>query len=65
MASAPQDRPSPAQRDSSPYVELDRDAWAALGAAMEQPLTEAEVDRVRELTADVAARILPKPAAAG
>ena len=26
-------------RESSPYVELDRDAWAALGAATEQPLT--------------------------
>lgn len=36
-------------RDSSPYVELDRDAWAALGAATEQPLTPAEIDRVRGL----------------
>ena len=25
--------------EASPYVELDRDAWAALGAATEQPLT--------------------------
>ena len=50
MASAPLDRPgAPCDRDSSPYVELDRDAWAALGAATEQPLTEAEVERVRGL----------------
>ncbi len=49
MASAPPDRPGAPSRDSSPYVELDRDAWAALGAATEQPLTEAEVERVRGL----------------
>jgi type I pantothenate kinase len=49
MASAPLDRPGAPPRDSSPYVELDRDAWAALGAATEQPLTEAEVERVRGL----------------
>jgi type I pantothenate kinase len=49
MASAPMDRPGLLTRDSSPYVELDRDAWAALGAATEQPLTEAEVERVRGL----------------
>jgi type I pantothenate kinase len=36
-------------QDASPYVELDRSAWAALGAATEQPLTAAEVDRVRSL----------------
>jgi type I pantothenate kinase len=35
--------------ESSPYVELDRDAWAALGRATEQPLTPAEIDRVRGL----------------
>jgi type I pantothenate kinase len=33
----------------SPYVELDRAAWAALGAATEQPLTAAEIDQVRGL----------------
>jgi type I pantothenate kinase len=49
MASAPMDRPGLLTRDSSPYVELDRAAWAALGAATEQPLTEAEVERVRGL----------------
>jgi type I pantothenate kinase len=42
MASASQD-------DSSPYVELDRSAWAALGAATEQPLSAEEVERVRGL----------------
>jgi type I pantothenate kinase len=34
-------------RESSPFVELDRAAWAALGAATEQPLTEEEITRVR------------------
>ncbi|MGA8208890.1 MAG: type I pantothenate kinase [Nocardioidaceae bacterium] len=34
---------------TGPYVVLDRDAWAALGAATEQPLTRAEIDRVRGL----------------
>ena len=49
---------------------LSRTAYRPMGAATalstyRSRLTEAEVDRVRELTADVAARILPKPAAAG
>jgi type I pantothenate kinase len=35
--------------ESSPYVELDRDAWAALGRATEQPLTPTEIDRVKGL----------------
>jgi type I pantothenate kinase len=54
MASASQDR-SPEKsalsgdRDTSPYVELDRSAWAALGAATEQPLSAEEVERVRGL----------------
>jgi len=38
-----------AGRESGPYVELERDAWAALGAATEQPLTKEEIDRVRGL----------------
>jgi type I pantothenate kinase len=38
-----------ADRESSPFVELDRAAWAALGAATEQPLTEEEIARVRGL----------------
>src|SRR3954447_25012852 len=34
---------------ASPYAELDRSAWAALGAAMEQPLSADEIDRLRGL----------------
>jgi type I pantothenate kinase len=37
------------EREPSPYVELDRTAWAALGAATEQPLTAEEIERVRGL----------------
>jgi type I pantothenate kinase len=37
------------EREQGPYVELSRDAWAALGAATEQPLTAEEIDRVRGL----------------
>ncbi len=33
----------------SPYVELDRDAWAALGDSIPQPLTAEELDRIRGL----------------
>ncbi|MEP7090709.1 MAG: type I pantothenate kinase [Nocardioidaceae bacterium] len=36
-------------REHGPYVELDRHAWAALGAATEQPLSAVEIDRVRGL----------------
>ncbi len=36
-------------RDHGPYVELDRAAWAALGATTRQPLSEDEIDRVRGL----------------
>ena len=36
-------------RDSSPYVELDRDTWAELAATTEQPLTPDEIERVRSL----------------
>ena len=36
-------------RDSGPYVELDRSAWAALATATEQPLTPAEIEQVRGL----------------
>jgi len=45
MASAPHDRAP----DTTPFVELDRDAWAALGAATEQPLSGDEIERVRGL----------------
>jgi type I pantothenate kinase len=37
------------ERESGPYVELDRDAWAALGTTVEQPLTPQEIERVRGL----------------
>jgi type I pantothenate kinase len=36
-------------RESSPYVELERAAWAALAASMESPLTEGEIERLRGL----------------
>ena len=36
-------------QETSPYVELDRDAWAELGASTDQPLSEIEVERVRGL----------------
>ncbi|WP_030482931.1 type I pantothenate kinase [Nocardioides aequoreus] len=35
--------------ESSPYVELERAAWAALGSAAGQPLTDVEIERVRGL----------------
>jgi type I pantothenate kinase len=35
--------------EPSPYVELDRDAWAALGERVEQPLSGEEIDRLRGL----------------
>jgi len=37
-------------RDTSPYVELDRAAWAELGVITEQPLTPEEIRRVRGLS---------------
>jgi type I pantothenate kinase len=37
------------ERDLGPYVELDRAAWAALGATTRQPLSEDEIERVRGL----------------
>ncbi len=36
-------------REPSPYVELDRDAWAALGRQVESPLTGEEIRRLRGL----------------
>jgi type I pantothenate kinase len=42
------DRPAP-DRPASPYVELQRETWAALGATTEQPLTPEEIERVRGL----------------
>jgi type I pantothenate kinase len=36
-------------RDTSPFVELDRSAWAALRESTEQPLTAREIEQVRGL----------------
>jgi type I pantothenate kinase len=36
-------------RDTSPFVELDRSAWAELREATEQPLTAREIEQVRGL----------------
>ncbi len=38
-----------AVRESSPYVELDRAAWAALAETTEQPLTAEEINHLRGL----------------
>jgi type I pantothenate kinase len=35
--------------EASPYVELEREAWAELGRSTDQPLTGAEIERVRGL----------------
>jgi type I pantothenate kinase len=52
MGSGSGDGAARTDRDAGPYVELDRAAWAALGAApgsWGQPLTADEVERVRGL----------------
>jgi type I pantothenate kinase len=36
-----------AEREPSPYVELDRATWASLGEAVEDPLTQEEIERLR------------------
>lgn len=38
-----------AHREASPYIELERDAWAALAPDTEIPLSDAEVQRLRGL----------------
>jgi type I pantothenate kinase len=38
-----------ANGEPTPYVELDREAWAALGARFQQPLSDEEVTRLRGL----------------
>ena len=35
--------------EPTPYVELDREAWAALGARFQQPLSTDEITRLRGL----------------
>jgi type I pantothenate kinase len=50
MASGSQVRAgSVVDRDTSPFVELDRSAWAALRESTEQPLTAREIEQVRGL----------------
>jgi type I pantothenate kinase len=50
MASGAQVRASSAaDREGSPFVELDRSAWAALRESTEQPLTAREIEQVRGL----------------
>jgi type I pantothenate kinase len=41
--------PEDAGRESSPYIELDRSAWAALAQETESPLTPEEIRRLRGL----------------
>jgi len=41
--------PEDAGRESSPYIELDRAAWAALAQETESPLTPEEIQRLRGL----------------
>jgi type I pantothenate kinase len=51
MALGPQERGETGDhgRESSPYVELERAAWAALGRATESPLRPEEIARLRGL----------------
>jgi type I pantothenate kinase len=39
----------PADREPSPYVELDRDTWASLADEVEDPLSQDEVEQLRGL----------------
>ena len=41
--------PADAGRESSPYLELDRSAWAALASEVENPLSAEEIRRLRGL----------------
>jgi len=41
--------PADAGRESSPYLELDRSAWAALSGEVENPLSAEEIQRLRGL----------------
>lgn len=49
MSSSDGPEPRDQPREVSPYVELDRAAWAALAAQTQQPLSAEEVERVRGL----------------
>jgi type I pantothenate kinase len=45
--------PDPSARDSSPFVDFDRESWARLGANTPLPLTAEELDQVRSLGDEV------------
>jgi len=49
MRAMPNGAPRGANGESSPYVELDRDAWAALGEHVDQPLSAEEISKLRGL----------------
>ena len=49
MSSSPGRENGSESRDTSPYVELDRAAWAALAHSTEQPLSAEEIVRLRGL----------------
>ena len=38
---------------ASPYIELDRDQWSALASSAPLPLTQADVEKLRGLGADI------------
>lgn len=46
---SPEDHHGPSHRETSPYIELDRDAWAALAQETTSPLTGQEINRLRGL----------------
>jgi type I pantothenate kinase len=49
MSSNGFDKPDHRVRESSPYVNLDRAAWAALAESTEQPLSREEIEKIRGL----------------
>ncbi|MDQ4006935.1 MAG: type I pantothenate kinase [Actinomycetota bacterium] len=49
MSRMPEQQAASPPPPSSPYVELDRTAWAALAESMESPLSGTEVERLRGL----------------
>jgi type I pantothenate kinase len=49
MSSNGFDKPDQRVRESSPYVNLDRAAWAALAESTEQPLSSEEIEKIRGL----------------
>src|SRR5215208_5038036 len=49
MAAVPNGNGRDANGEQTPYVELDREAWAALGTYVRQPLSPEEIVRLRGL----------------